>query len=369
MGSFNNFYSFISNRVGVLPKNNTNEDTQPTTNVAVAVKNDSYSHQRYYSDSNAALLQKEAIQELFPCDNRHSFNPHYQHNLHSSSLNASLPYSTPPSLSSSPTNSSPSSTTSASSRRSSNNKYNYYQQQREQQQQQQQQPHLKRSTSASSSSSTYQSNSRKSYSYNRHQTRRQNQAVRNHANHGQYYEYMDDDMMVGYDNPHQQNHYSNNSNRYSTSMTRVHPQGSSSYTSFSTSTGSDRSSSFTSNGRRTSHIFSFPPSASENERRMSSGVSSVPSIAAAATIAAASPRSSGPALEPISETSVVSSPVIPNSNINNKPTKAQQSLMRIAQCDRRVDSWCTQQAGQWTRHYAETSSCGVMADGRRTRRM
>ncbi|GJJ70433.1 hypothetical protein EMPS_02782 [Entomortierella parvispora] len=345
MGSFNTLYEFISNRVRVLSKDGDHTDDPHTPIPAsVVVVNNNYSHQRYYSDSNAALLQKEAIQELFPCDDRHSFNPHYQHNLHSTD-SASLPYSTPPSLSSSPTNSSPTSTTSASSRRSQNNGYYPTRQYQYQQQQQQQQPHMRRSASVSNSKSTY--------SYHRHQTRRQNQ--RNHANHGQYYEYMDDDMMIGYDNPHQ-----NNSNRFSisssssSSMARVHPQGSSSYTSFSTSANSDLRFSPSLQGRRS---ISTLPSASENERRMVAS-SSVPSFPAAIEDAAAgegSLRSSRPTLSTIAESA--------------QPSKAQLSLMRIAQCDRRVDSWCTQQAGQWTRHYAETSSCGVMADGRRTRRM
>ncbi|KAG9324820.1 hypothetical protein KVV02_001565 [Mortierella alpina] len=111
MGGLNNFYSFFSNRV--LPQSppspqSTNSDKENLYHAEYSQQ----SKRRSYSDASPALAHKEqTIHQLYPYEDRHSFNPHYQHNLHTQS--SSPAYSTPPSLSSSPTNSSPSSITSS----------------------------------------------------------------------------------------------------------------------------------------------------------------------------------------------------------------------------------------------------------------
>lgn len=48
---------------------------------------------------------------------------------------------------------------------------------------------------------------------------------------------------------------------------------------------------------------------------------------------------------------------------------AQQSLMRIAQCSKSEDGWCSQQAGQYSKRYAEATTRTMVVDGRRSRRL
>ncbi|KAF9114256.1 hypothetical protein BGX27_011307 [Mortierella sp. AM989] len=379
MGGFDNLYSFISNRV--LPRNNSDDGSNKEN-----CNFGNHTHHRR-SNSASALLPKETIQQLYPCEDRHSFNPHYQHNLHSTSPS----YSTPPSLSSSPTNSSPSSTTSSSSSHSlSQAGYKpYYQnhpsaskrssQSARQQQQKQRQQHQQHS---------------RNNSYNRQQTRSQNQYQRNYANQ-QYLEALDDDLVVGYDG--QRIFYESGAS----SMARVHPNGSPSYSSFPSSVSS------TFGGRhhlqrqqqqQPSHI-----SWSENERTSSPASRSLSAAAAAAARSqhASAPgenynnnyiqngQSSSSLLPRISEATAVMSVhdeqdetvVVENDgaglgprNLTSKSSSdarmtARLSLMRIVQCDIRNDDWCSQQSGQWTSHYAKTRSIGIKSDGRRTGRL
>ncbi|KAG0256430.1 hypothetical protein BG011_004507 [Mortierella polycephala] len=401
MGSFTTLYSYISNRV--LPQPPTTHHHENKENYSSNDCNTATNRihqQRYFSDSASALVQKESTHQLFPCEEQHTFNPHYQHNLHSTSPS----YSVPPSLSSSPTNSSPSSTVSSSSRSHSaalshsllqSGQKPYYQQQpqsrRQPQQQQQHQQHQRN----------------RSYSYNCQQARLQNQ--RNHAQQQQHYEFMDDDLLIGYDS-----HNVYYGSGATASMTRVHPNGSPSSL-FSSSASDRQQQQQQQQNRRTSHI-SYSSSRSSETERVSLPVSrsaedasySSPSSERSSTSSTSYAHGLGLGmnrrqqqqqqqqqhnnnkagsyiLPSISETtatmylqehglneedSVSHRPAL-TSTSTSKPSAmtAKQSLMRIAQCDIRQDGWCSSQSGQWTRHYAETRPCGIFVEGRRARRM
>ncbi|KAF9202265.1 hypothetical protein BGZ49_007560 [Haplosporangium sp. Z 27] len=342
MGSFN-LYTYISNRV--LPQNNSSDNSK---------ENYTFVHRR--SVSSSVILPKETIQQLYPCEDRHSFNPHYQHNLHSAS-----PYSTPPSLSSSPTNSSPSSTSSSSSHSLSHSGHKPYYQYNH--------PSARRSASSQSVQQQYHQQYQKhnrSNSYTRQQTKRQNHQQRNNVN--QYFDALDDDLVIGYDG--QRFFYESGAS----SMVRVHPNGSPSYSSYPSSVSS------TFGGRH--------PSQQQQQQRWSSHISwseneNIPSPASRSHSAAqpSTPESNHiqnrqnsitSSLPRISEVAVTESNIETHSTCNttsDSRTTARHSLMRIVQCDIRNDDWCSQQSGQWTRHYAETRSIGVKADGRRTGRL
>ncbi|ORZ09131.1 hypothetical protein BCR41DRAFT_424317 [Lobosporangium transversale] len=399
MGNFKVLYSFISNRV--LPRANSDDSAVSVTSQETCSDYPNYhhkQHRRHYSDTSSAILHKEAIQQLFPCEDRHSFNPHYQHNLHSTSPI----YSTPPSLSSSPTNSSPSSTTSSSSQASSTSRpyyhynsssrrslssphtrqqYQHLQQQHQHQQQKQRQQQQQHS---------------RSYSYNRQQARRQNHQ-RSYVNQP-YFESpsLEDDLVIGYDN--QRIFYESGA---SASMTRVHPNGSPSYPSSPTSS---MSSAFArqqqqqqqqqqqrlQGHRRTASHISASYSVSENESTSSPAsrslvtstalhaspavvkanmLPSISEVTVAAFVQDEEDVDSVSALENRSSGSASGSASRASESSNDSPTTAKQSLMRIARCSSRQDNWCPLQAGQWTRHYAETRSFGMMTDGRRARRL
>ncbi|KAG0375417.1 hypothetical protein BGX24_009143 [Mortierella sp. AD032] len=255
---------------------------------------------------------------------------------------------------------------------SSSSTYRQRQQQHQQQQQQplQQQQHQ------------YQ---RHYNSYSQQQARRLNQ--RNHASQ-QYVDNMDDDILIGYDN--QQIYYGSGS---STSMARVHPNGSPTHDTHDThaSMSSDRQHQYQEqqqqhNGR-SGYIsaLSYPPRLSENERLSSPASRSLFAAAASAeedvfAFDHASGVGAASASVPVSRasddvrhlsasnsSSSLSSSC--SSSSSSTPMTAKQSLLRIAQCDPRQDNWCSQQSGQWTRMYAQTRSNGPRADGRRTRRL
>ncbi|KAF9155223.1 hypothetical protein BG015_010619 [Linnemannia schmuckeri] len=274
MGSFNTFYTFFSTRV--LPQNNntTTEDVKEYTQPVTKSR-----HHRTFSDPSSAMLHKEAVQKLFPCDNRHSFNPHYQHNLHTTST--STIYSTPPSLASSPTDSSPSSTTSSSHSHTTSPSYTMTQ---ATQKPFYQQPHPRRSQTSSSTRQRQQQQQHYhqrhfNYSYSRQQARRLNQ--RNHANHHDI-DNMDDDLLIGYDN--QQIYYGSGS---STSMARVHPSGSPSYDTYPSFPSSSERQYQQRQQQQHAHsgyisALSYPPRLSENERTMSPASRSLFAAAASA---------------------------------------------------------------------------------------
>ncbi|KAF9351637.1 hypothetical protein BGX34_000438 [Mortierella sp. NVP85] len=219
----------------------------------------------------------------------------------------------------------------------------------------------------------------RSYSYTRQQGRRLNQRYLS----DQSAEYMDDDedLMVAYD--HQQIYYGSGA---STSMTRVHPQGSSSYFGSSVPSAMDRQNR---HRRRTSHI-SVPSSRSENERASSRSLSNVvhgsnkshnhiqtghqwlPCISETTATMYMHVHNSDDVVDDEHDAHALghreSNSALSSFSTSSAPLTAKQSLMRIARCDPRQDSCCSQKAGQWARHYAEGRQYGLVADGRRTRR-
>ncbi|KAF9582822.1 hypothetical protein BGW38_010717 [Lunasporangiospora selenospora] len=450
MGSFN-LYSFFSNRI--LP-----QPTAPTKETSSSAS--SAAHLRFHSDS--ATASTASIQQLFPCEDRHSFNPHYQHNLHSTSPT----YSTPPSLSSSPTNSSPSSITSPSSAAyTSPSTRSYYPSQDQYQQKRGRRQH-------------YNAPGSRAYVYQQQQRSQSRRQLQQRLYHEQdLLEYMDDDLMVDYGSS------STHPRQHSTGMSRVHPSGailsiarpqqqqqdpfrlSSNGLSLSPTAEYEHGpwggrSTAGSRPRQLRHVASSSAALSSPSMTAKSSGSSARVGAPVTTTASASPAAceqqsdlvrdhllpriselspqthmqetmhantaahsrggedrvngaSGFASVPTALSSLLhSTESIGNSNNNNNHPRgigmlksssassvvltgsvfatessftsattssmplatasssscAKLSLMRIARCSKSQDGWCSNQAGQYTRHYAETRTC-IMADGRRNRRL
>ncbi|KAG0073541.1 hypothetical protein BGZ93_011206 [Podila epicladia] len=362
MGSFSNFRSFLSNHI--LSNNQSQSQSQ------------SHDQQK----QQKASLDDRSL---------HSFNPHYQHNLHSTA------YSTPPSLASSPTNSSPTSTTSSSSNPSYNKarygystvnskgvksppqhsqqyfpRRSYYHQQQIQQQQLLQQ----------------QQNSRQHHQHrsnNGHQYQQNRRSYRNHHNQACLYE--EDELSLG-------------SSSTATAMDLASPIDPSPL-SVSMWQGRRRPAQQQQQQQgQTSHILVFRASETEKHASRASSKRSPPSVSRPRSTAHPTKHhssadqyqylSSSPFT--ISESrastavsymqdvdvsdgvdmpsSAASSSSSSSSSASRDKMDAKTSLMRIAQCGRHEDSWCSLQSGQYTRHYAESRS-GVTVDGRRARRM
>ncbi|KAF9392905.1 hypothetical protein CPB97_007431 [Podila verticillata] len=382
MESFSNLINFFSSQLYLLPmsaaatETNFNHTSDSSLLSTSLTQHYSGRTKLFDRESEAILQQKEQAIRRFPCEDRHSYNPHYQHNLISE-----LPsYSTPPSLSSSPTNSSPASFTSSKSSMSfkgsratyghssgKTNNYHHSHQSRSSDQHSNNYPGF-------SGYNTVGSNGGRQYSYMRQQQRRQNQQR-------QYYEYMDDDLMIG-----------------ASSMTLFSP-GEVAVLSPSSSTSSLASSSRQINyrpqqparqsiGRISTSIASlssllenqvspskssvaFSPLGrhhSHSSRRggdlFSVSVGLLPSISE--TSAPSSKMDHASALGATSSSSPL--PSLTKNQATKKMT-AQKSLRRIAQCASNQDNWCSAKAGQWTSHYAETRSRSIMTDGRRHRRL
>lgn len=382
MGSFSNLFNFFSSQPCVLPQpttaTETNSNHTSDSSLLSASLTQHYSGRTKLFDreSEAMLQQKEQAIRRFPCEDRHSYNPHYQHNLISE-----LPsYSTPPSLSSSPTNSSPASFTSSKSSMSfsgsratygpssgKNNSYHHSHQSRSSYQH-------SNNHHGFSSYNTVGSNGGRQYSYMRQQQRRQNQQR-------QYYEYMDDDLMVGASSmalfspgevavlspcsstlslasSSRQINYSpqqparQSVSRISTSIASL------SLLLESQASPSMSNVAFSPVGRHHSH------SSRRGGEPFSVSVGLLPSISE--TSAPSSKMDLASALGATSSSSPLPSPA---KNQASKKMTAQKSLRRIAQCASNQDNWCSAKAGQWTSHYAETRSRSVMIDGRRHRRL
>ncbi|KFH72415.1 hypothetical protein MVEG_02706 [Podila verticillata NRRL 6337] len=383
MGSFSNLINFFSSQLYLLPMpatvteinyNHTSDSSLLSTSLT---QHYSGRTKLFDRESEAILQQKEQAIRRFPCEDRHSYNPHYQHNLISE-----LPsYSTPPSLSSSPTNSSPASFASFKSSMSckgsratygyssgKNSNYHHH-------------SHQSRSSDQHSNShpgfsgyNTVGSNGGRQYSYMRQQQRQQNQLR-------EYYEYMNDDLMIG-----------------ASSMALFSP-GEVAVLSPSSSTSSLASSS-----RQINYKPQQP--ARQSASRISTSIASLSSllenqVSPSKSSVAFSPmgrhhshssrRGGDPfcfsvgLLPSISETNAPSSKMdhasalgatsssspLPSLTKNqaSKKMTAQKSLRRIAQCASNQDNWCSAKAGQWTSHYAEMRSRGAMTDGRRHRRL
>ncbi|KAG0099447.1 hypothetical protein BGZ93_007554 [Podila epicladia] len=369
MGSFN-LFNFFSSHLDILPQpkktvtNHTSDASLLTTSLTQQYSGPTNLFGR---ESEAILQQKEQAIRRFPCEDRHSYNPHYQHNLISE-----LPsYSTPPSLSSSPTNSSPASFNSSKSSMSvsgsratyghSSNKNNYHHRNYNQPSSYQH----SNSHHGFSGYNTVGSSCGRQYSYMRQQQRRQNQRK-------QSYEYMDDDLVIGASSmalfspgePVVLSPSSSTSSLASSSRINYSQQPRQSVSRISTSIAS-LSSLLESQVSPSKSSVAFSPVGrhhSHTSRRggdsFSSSVGLLPSI---------SENSTSSKMDHASAHGATSSSPLSSPNNQAKRMTAQKSLRRIAQCASNQDNWCSSKAGQWTRHYAETRSRSVMTDGRRHR--
>ncbi|KAF9925160.1 hypothetical protein BGZ65_007943 [Modicella reniformis] len=299
--------------------------------------NDYFGHQqpcdkpRYYSIhsdlSSSSNNQREHALQRFPCEDKHSFNPHYQHNLISTS---------PPSLSSSLSTSSPSS---AHSNGSSS---------------------FSRATGARAfgqESHGYKPNH--DYSYNRRHIRRQN--LRCYTFQQQQEQYHDDWMFgIADDDYHgitdDDYHGINTGNEAAVpSMTRACPQDSpisptcsSLKSSLSRKGKSQRGSLMNVFATTSRSTVTFSPVVVEHEAQLpeSDNTSAVVVVSAVSTCSSSAEVESGAGCQ-----------------------TAKPSLLRISQCSKSEDGWCTQIAGQHAKRYAEATSRAMMVEGRRARRL
>ncbi|KAF9897260.1 hypothetical protein BX616_005911 [Lobosporangium transversale] len=297
--------------------------------------------QQQQSQLSSCFHQRERALQQFPCEEKHSFNPHYQHNL-----STSPSYSIPPSLSSSPSNSSPSSAYTSSSHSSLSratgfrslpqdshmHQYNY---------------------------NTYSGNNKHDYSYHRRYNRRQ--ALKCYTSQQQE-SYVVDDWMFGIAEDDEYH------NSMSTNMMRASPQESPISPPLSTSTVSLKSSFSRKNRTQRGSVLSMFSTASR------STVTFSPAVVEHIVRTTDHPKTSIGLLPTISESTLssssasVSSSPSSTSPSSSKKLSAKQSLMRIAHCSKSEDGWCTQKAGQYTQRYASTPR-SMSIDGRRSRRM
>ncbi|KAF9125398.1 hypothetical protein BGW39_007431 [Mortierella sp. 14UC] len=326
---------------------------------------------RYYSIFSELTIQQvdqrqRALQQ-FPCEERHSYNPHYQHNLVSS----------PPSLCSSSAGSSPSSAYSSGSGSCTSS--------------------LSRATGTRAlnqeQSSNYNSK-QQDHHYYRHYNRRQNQR---HYAYQQQNEHYHDDWMFGISE--------DDSYNGGASMACAQPQdplviASSSFTAPSLN-GSLRSSISrgdrpqVSNGslsvattlnaakhRRPTVTFSpvvlhHPAAGQDFTALLSSSLSSSPTASLAPAPAKLLPSIAESSMGLNSSMAVGTAKTESATTVQHQQQQpasagrmtAKQSLMRIAQLSKDQDGWCSHKAGQYTQGYAEARSRGMKLDGRRARRL
>ncbi|KAG0353719.1 hypothetical protein BGZ54_002089, partial [Gamsiella multidivaricata] len=330
---------------------------------------------RYYSifsDLSAADEQRERALRQFPCEEKHSFNPHYQHNL----ISTSPSFSSPPSLSSSPSSSSPSSAYSGSSSSSlsratgakvfSQDSYA-----------QQQNPSFNATSNSNSNSNNY--------SYHRHYSRRQNLRFYTYQQQQDHYH---DDWMFGI--TEDDDNYRTGLNRSQTigpSTTRAISQECSVSPSPSSSTVSLKSSISRKNRSQLGHVMNaFPatlrstvtfspvvlqhPARNEPQQQQltsSSSVSLLPSISESSLSSQASNSSPVTATFDYTASSSSSSSEQQQQHQQQEHEQsgtggrltAKQSLMRIAHCSKSEDGWCSQKAGQYTKRYADVNPRGM----------
>ncbi|KAF9928671.1 hypothetical protein FBU30_002192 [Linnemannia zychae] len=326
---------------------------------------------RYYSifsELTTQVDQRERALQQFPCEERHSYNPHYQHNLVSSPT-----YSSPPSLCPSSAGSSPSSAYSSGSSTSS----------------------LSRATGPRILNQE-QSN-KQDHHYYRHYNRRQN---RRYNTYQQQNEHFHDDWMFGIS---EDDGYNGD-----TSMACAQPQdplgGYSSLSTMPSLNGSLRSSisrrdrpqvangslSVTSSAaqnstknRRPTVTFSpivlhHPAASQESPIQLSSSNSTSPASSSASAKLMPSISESTAFTVGLNSSSMAMATAKTDSTIVQRQQHqsasagrmtAQQSLMRIAHLSKDQDGWCSSKAGQYTQGYAEARTRGMKIDGRRTRHL
>ncbi|KAG0304706.1 hypothetical protein BGZ98_005150 [Dissophora globulifera] len=368
-----------------------------------------------FADMSALNDQRERAKQQFPCEDKHSFNPHYQHNLISTS-----PSSTLPSLSSSPS-SSPSSAYSSSSSQSSLSRATGVRSFT-----QDSHIHQHHYTYGGSTSNT----NKQEYSYHRRHIRRQN--LRSYT-YQQQHEHYHDDWMFGITEDDDADHHgirhqsasSTTSTAFQASSQFSFASSSSAVSSAATSTtGSLRSSlsrksigrsqygsvmnMFHPNATPTASLaasksatVTFSPVVVEHTIQASiatttsspvrllpsisesslSSLSSMDSSASRAIIAAPTAGLTAAitavsSSRPTTATTATTSSVLPHQlqtlqlRSGADRLTATQSLMRISQCKKSDDGWCSQKAGQYTQRYANDSNPrGMKTDGRRACRL
>ncbi|KAK3829493.1 MAG: hypothetical protein JOS17DRAFT_748368 [Linnemannia elongata] len=323
---------------------------------------------RYYSifsELTTQVDQRERALQQFPCEERHSYNPHYQHNLVSSPT-----YSSSPSLCPSSAGSSPSSAYSSNSSNSS----------------------LSRATGARVLTQEQPNKQQPDHHYYRHYNRRQNQR---HYAYQQQNEHYHDDWMFGISEDDSYNR--------GASMTCAQPQDPLAITSSSSKAPSLNGSLRSSISRKerpqvSDGSLSVATQISAKNRRPTVTFSPVVlhhpapdqefTALLSSSFASSSQTSSTPAklLPSIAESSMGLNSSMAMATAKAESTMAvqnlqqqqpasvgrmtaKQSLMRIAQLSKDQDGWCSHKAGQYTQGYAEARSRGMKLDGRRARRL
>ncbi|KAG0249025.1 hypothetical protein BG011_009663 [Mortierella polycephala] len=314
--------------------------------------------------------QRQRAVQQFPCEERHSFNPHYQHNLWS----ASPALSTPPSLCPSSSNSSPSSIYTSSCHsslsRATGSRFLAHE------------PQYTSSSSSYSSArgfpttstmttSSSSSNNKQSYSsYHRAKRNARLQQLQQRDHHEWMFGISDDDDL----------HIDNESGSWTACASPV-DSPISPVSSSSAGSSLMRHSSTRSQPGHVADVFQSEPQQPKKKRSMvtfspvilhhptpSGEQHSIPSAAnvlpsiSESSLSTLARSSTAATITTLATTAIVNQQQ-PKSDAGRLTAK--ESLMRIAQCGKSQDGWCPQSAGQYTQRYAETRPRAMMLDGRR----
>ncbi|KAF9281729.1 hypothetical protein BGZ68_006455 [Mortierella alpina] len=302
-----------------------------------------------FSELRTLEQQSNSALEQFPCEDRHSFNPHYQHNLLTSSAN-----STPSSLFSTSANSSASSYSSSStfslSRATGTRALG---------QECPQQPHtISSGTGGRQNYSSY-------HHYNHH-----HQNPRRFARLQQQQDRGHDDWMFGISDDDDIRAASTSPSGQC--MGRVHPQNAPICPPSLSSAASLRSSLVRRSRSQRSTVTSdtFLTESQIKKQRSMVTFSSVilqhpPSTEQPSAVLPSVSESSQRSLASNSSAAVFEATASGRVDCH-QVSPAKQSLMRIAQMSKDKDGWCSQNAGQYTHRYAEARPRGMILDGRRS---
>ncbi|KAG9321091.1 hypothetical protein KVV02_007616 [Mortierella alpina] len=301
-----------------------------------------------FSELRTLEQQSHSALEQFPCEDRHSFNPHYQHNLLTSSANST------PSLFSTSANSSASSYSSSSTfslSRATGTRA------------------LGHESSQQSQTISSGAGGRQNYSsyhhYHHHKNPRRFARLQQQQDRGH------DDWMFGISDD-------DDIRAASTSpsgpcMGRVHPQNAPICPPSLSSAASLRSSlvrrSRPQRGTVTSDTF-----LTESQIKKQRSMVTFSSVILQHPPCTEQPSTALPSISESSQRSLASNSsatafeATPSGRVDchQESSPARQSLMRIAQMSKDQDGWCSQNAGQYTHRYAEARPRGMMLDGRRS---
>ncbi|KAG0365650.1 hypothetical protein BGX24_004015 [Mortierella sp. AD032] len=317
--------------------------------------------------------QRQLALQQFPCEERHSYNPHYQHNLVSLQT-----YSSPPSLCPSSTGSSPSFAYSSGSESSTSS--------------------FSRATGARALSQGQSNNSHVNKHQDHHYRHFNHRQSQRHYTYQQHSKHYHDDWMFGISEDDDDNG--------GASMSCAHPDDAlvvvSSSSKPATSLNGSLRSSFSRRDRPqvSNGFLSAATSQTLTKKHRRPTVTFSPVVlhhpfedqdfmASPLPSLSSSPVSSLASAPAKLLSNIVESSVSLNSSMAMATAKAEsttiiqqqqqpasavrmtakQSLMRIAQLSKDQDGWCSQKAGQYTQGYAEARSRGMKLDGRRTRRL